>query len=498
MQILRPSQAIARSRVARLGSLTWCIALPIVLAACGGGGSSTPPPPASYTIGGTVSGLSGSGLVLLNNGGNGLTVSGASFTFTQPMTSGKPFNVTVAAQPTSPPQACTVADASGVVGSSDITSVSVACVTPHEQLLVPDDDHYLVSYFIDPTTGALTPSTIHPVVSGLNYVADPTGTYVYVADGSANSVAAYTVSPTTAALTQIASSPFATAAGAGAGPLIIDPTGRFLYLDTYVDANIVGAAAGLYAYTRDAATGALTLVVGSPFPLAPAPVDVMPYSFEGFAAASPAFLYYSLGTGPGVYETGAYAINATTGALTTVGPFTTPCCGSPPINAVVDPTGQNIIFAYGSVQWYSINALTGALTLVASATIPATIAEERSATAIALSPSGAYVYAATAAFGVAGGPYEVYGYSVDYAAGTLTPLAGNPFATGVTGPGGGQFVAFDLTGQFLYVGSGSDISGFAVDAATGALTPVPGSPYTTSALPIDAPDPYPFVVTKIP
>jgi 6-phosphogluconolactonase len=482
--------AIPRLRMTRLGNLIGWIPFPLVLAACGGGGSSTPPP-ASYTIGGTVSGQSGSGLVLLNNGGDMLTVSGASFTFTQPMTSGKSFNVTVATQPTTPPQACTVADASGVVGSSDITSVSVACVTPNEQLLVPDDDHYLVSYFIDPTTGALTPSTIPPVVSSLSYTADPTGTYVYVAEGSANSVAAYTISPATAALTQIPSSPFATAAGAGAGPLTIDPTGRFLYVSVSL-----GSTGGLYAYTRDAATGALTLVGGSPFPLpSEAPGQG---GLGGFAAASPAFLYYALIAGPAVYQTGAFAINTTTGELTTVGPFTTPCCGSPPINAVVDPTGQNIIFAYGSVQWFSINALTGALTLVASATIPTTIAEGRSATAIALSPSGAYVYAATAAFGANGGPYEVYGYSVDYAAGTLTPLAGNPFATGVTGPGGGQFIAFDLTGQFLYVGSGSDISGFAVDAASGALTPVPGSPYATSALPIDAPDPYPFVVTKIP
>ena len=52
------------------------IATLLLLAACGGSssGGNPPPPPANYTIGGTVSGLSGSGLVLQNNGGNNLAV----------------------------------------------------------------------------------------------------------------------------------------------------------------------------------------------------------------------------------------------------------------------------------------------------------------------------------------------------------------------------------------------------------------------------------------
>src|SRR5450631_4489422 len=42
---------------------------------CGGGyGSIFPPPPPSYTLGGTVKGLAGDGLVLQNNGANGATI----------------------------------------------------------------------------------------------------------------------------------------------------------------------------------------------------------------------------------------------------------------------------------------------------------------------------------------------------------------------------------------------------------------------------------------
>lgn len=54
------------------------IAVSILLAACGGGGggstSSGSGPTPSYTIGGTVSGLTGAGLVLRNNGGDDLWI----------------------------------------------------------------------------------------------------------------------------------------------------------------------------------------------------------------------------------------------------------------------------------------------------------------------------------------------------------------------------------------------------------------------------------------
>ena len=63
-----------------------------LLASCGSyqGASSSPP---TYTIGGTVSGLSGAGLVLQDNGGNNLPVSAGatSFTFTTAIASGSSF-----------------------------------------------------------------------------------------------------------------------------------------------------------------------------------------------------------------------------------------------------------------------------------------------------------------------------------------------------------------------------------------------------------------------
>jgi hypothetical protein len=84
----------------------------------------------SFSVGGTVSGLSGSGLVLRNNGGDDLPIaSNGSFTFATELASGSAFAVAVATQPSRPSQTCTVADASGTIASSDVRTVKVSCAT---------------------------------------------------------------------------------------------------------------------------------------------------------------------------------------------------------------------------------------------------------------------------------------------------------------------------------------------------------------------------------
>ena len=96
-------------------------------AACGGGGGSSSPPP-TYTIGGSTSGLNGSGLVLRDNGGSDLAVSAAgTFTFPIGLSSGTAYAVTVATQPVSPAQYCSVTNGTGVVGNASVTSVAVSC-----------------------------------------------------------------------------------------------------------------------------------------------------------------------------------------------------------------------------------------------------------------------------------------------------------------------------------------------------------------------------------
>ncbi len=80
-------------------------------------------------IGGTVQGVSGSGLVLQNDGADDLAVSNGAFTFPTALASGMPYNVTVRSPPLNPYEDCTVANGSGTTGGSDVNNVSVSCIT---------------------------------------------------------------------------------------------------------------------------------------------------------------------------------------------------------------------------------------------------------------------------------------------------------------------------------------------------------------------------------
>ena len=108
-----------------------------VLAACsgipsssggggGGGGTST------YTVSGTVTGLTGTGLVLVDNGTDTLTVAAnaTSFTFNTAVAKGGAYAVTVGTQPTNPGQTCTVTNGSGTA-TANVTNVAVACVSEY-------------------------------------------------------------------------------------------------------------------------------------------------------------------------------------------------------------------------------------------------------------------------------------------------------------------------------------------------------------------------------
>jgi hypothetical protein len=85
---------------------------------------------ATYTVGGTVSGLAGSGLVLTLNGSASLPVSAnGAFTFPDGLPSGTAYAVTVGTQPSNPAQTCSVANGSGTIGSANVTNVAVTCTT---------------------------------------------------------------------------------------------------------------------------------------------------------------------------------------------------------------------------------------------------------------------------------------------------------------------------------------------------------------------------------
>ena len=80
---------------------------------------------ASFSVGGTVSGLSGT-VVLQDNGGDNLSVTAnGSFTFATELASGAAYSVTVKTNPSG--QTCTVSAGSGTVASANVTNVAVSC-----------------------------------------------------------------------------------------------------------------------------------------------------------------------------------------------------------------------------------------------------------------------------------------------------------------------------------------------------------------------------------
>jgi peptidyl-prolyl cis-trans isomerase A (cyclophilin A) len=101
----------------------FALASAVMLVSCGGGGG-TP----TYTVGGTVSGLTSGSLVLKNNAGDALTISAnsTSFTFTTAQVSGSTYAVAVGIQPSG--LACSVANGGGTIASANVTGVTITCI----------------------------------------------------------------------------------------------------------------------------------------------------------------------------------------------------------------------------------------------------------------------------------------------------------------------------------------------------------------------------------
>lgn len=141
------------------------VPLAVLLAACGGGGGAT-----SQTISGTISGLTGKGLVLQDNLGDNVAIpSGTtSFSFPTPVATGKSYSVSVLTQPGSPVQVCDISNGGGTTGTT-AGAISVNCTDSLELAMAirySANTPTLSEYAIDSTNGRLTLiSTIVPPIA---------------------------------------------------------------------------------------------------------------------------------------------------------------------------------------------------------------------------------------------------------------------------------------------------------------------------------------------
>lgn len=98
----------------------------LMLAACGGGGNGGGTP--TFTVGGSVSGLSGSGLSLRTNDQTLNVSTDGAFAFPAALASGTAYNVTIVMQPEGPSQSCTATNGSGTLGAANVSNIAIACV----------------------------------------------------------------------------------------------------------------------------------------------------------------------------------------------------------------------------------------------------------------------------------------------------------------------------------------------------------------------------------
>jgi len=310
----------------------------------------------------------------------------------------------------------------------------------------------------NPPSGPPAPNSSDPQ----SIAVDPAGKFAYVldggSDGSGGYVSMYTINPTTGALASIEPPVSTDGYGLYAGSVTVAPSGKFAYVTNEGNPWGYGGAdnGSVAMYTIDATTGALTST-GTINGNCPGGL-CNPYSMV--VDPSGKFAYVATGGAGLPFNVATYAIDATTGALASIG---TIAAGTGPISVAVDPAGHFVYVATanatpgstGSLSTYAINATTGALASIG------TIAAGTDPVSVAVDPSGKFAYVANLSSN------DVSMYTIDATTGALTSIG--TIAAG-TGP---VSVAVDPSGKFAYVAnlSSNDVSKYTIDATTGSLTP---------------------------
>jgi YVTN family beta-propeller protein len=243
--------------------------------------------------------------------------------------------------------------------------------------------------------------------------------------------------------------------------IAMDPAGKFAYV---ANSGCDGGAVGYVSvYTIDATTGAL-VSIGPPAPsLYEGAISVAVDPFGKFAYVANTDLF---NTGGGV---SLLTINATTGALTFMGNAAglTNAGILAPLSIAVDPSGKFAYvaneggFAPTNVSMFTINSITGGLEFIG------TIAAGGRAISVTVDPKGGFAYVASQTT-PPGSVGNVSMYAINAATGALSFIGTIPTGTDPNS------VVVDPTGKFAYVANSTsnDVSMYTINAATGALTSI--------------------------
>lgn len=336
-------------------------------------------------------------------------------------------------------------DVRPVIALSGITSCTVKAGSPNAQVFVD------VGFTVDNVSCAIggTPQTLLPpteftitatAAAGTEdaqvtlAVTLPRSTFAFVAQHGLDSIAAYSLDPTTGDMSLAG----VTSTGEGSRPraAIADPERRFLYVANSGTAEIA-------RYAIDAVDGTLTALPPTPSPGAPFELAIDPVG---------RFLFVLHGNGNHVLR--SYRIDSSDGSLTAADEMST---NAEPLALAIDRTGRFLYAAsYGGFFRVAVNQTTGQLSPTTSILL---------AGALAFPPSNRGVYAALMQ------TQAVFYYAVGDIANAREVKHSStalPFDT----------LAFDPEGRFLYatLSASSRVESFTVDpqtdelAAAGAIT----------------------------
>jgi 6-phosphogluconolactonase (cycloisomerase 2 family) len=392
----------------------------------------------TYSVGGSVSGLTGTGLVLQLNGGQDLPMNAdGDFVFPTKIASGAQYAVTVKDQSSTYREVCQASNANGTIGGSAISSVTITCTVVSGFVYVTTGMYGDISTYGLQQDGTLTSlgSTVSVGVLPQALVAAPNGKTLYATNFAANTIAAFAVDSSRGTLTTLGSGPL-DGSSTGAQSLAILPSGKFLYA---LNAN----TRNIHRFSIDATTGALTAAGVVATPSADDSVDI---------AITPdgAFLYVLARTVAPAATVTAYSIDPVTGALSA---GATTSLGRLDRGLVIDPLGRTLYLRRsadppppGGPQTtlfpFTIDAGTGALTAVGTGTVAASSGQD-----FAIDPSGQYAYLLDA-FNLTTNNH-IDTFAIDASTGALTGIGSSTrVATLPT-----QIIC-DPSGRFVFVGSG--------------------------------------------
>jgi 6-phosphogluconolactonase (cycloisomerase 2 family) len=478
----------------------------------------------TFTIGGTVSGLSGSGLVLSLNGGNDKSIAaGGSFTLAPAIASGSAYAVSVVTQPNGPPQTCTLANASGTVGAAAITNVSVTCTTKTYAVggyvagllgsglalsynggapqAVSRNGYFSVASGIatgvtynvtiaaQPTGPAQTCTLnngggtvgIANVASVTVYCPQAVGQWAYVATGGSitivpggmsipGTLTSYAIDANSGALSMVGGGTVPT--GPAVVALYAVPQSTYLWALSLgdIEADDQNFVSSVYAYTANPSSGLLTASSSNPFFTLNGPPNDHGEAGSTVAVTfgpSGAFGYATnSASGPAAYEA-TWVVNLSSGTPASLG---AQVIGTDDRPVVIDPSGQ---FAYYTLAVPFSGALVGCCNYqpVAATVDPQTgavtaipnapsLPVQGSKGPVTVDPFGRFVYLLDGDL--------IYEYVIDPASGLLTAVAGSP----ISFPSASDSLVISPDGKFAYVAATDGVYTYAIDSGSGALSAV--------------------------